>query len=368
MPASQRGSVVKRGNRWAARWYEPDPHDEGNQVRRFQGGFETKSAAREWVDDKVDEVAALRRGDRPRPSEVPTVSDLVDSFLVSHEVDPATTNKLRYELAHAKREFGDRRVDDLKPLELSTWRASLPPRTRHQPFGAFRQVLEEAVSLGLLEANPCARIRNRRVKLDEDREIRPFETWDELEAIGEELHERYRAVPVVLAGTGLRPEELWGLERRDVDRKNGVLSVERVFTQGRLKRCKKSDLQRRRVPLRAKVLEALDAMPTPQRFDGPLFPNHEGERTRHNTFRLRHWDPALRAAGIDHRGVYACRHTFASWSIRAGVQLFYLSRVMGTSITQIGATYGHLVPDSEEYLRGLLDTFDSGIGRGAAHG
>lgn len=43
----------------------------------------------------------------------------------------------------------------------------------------------------------------------------------------------------------------------------------------------------------------------------------------------------------------------------AGVQLFYLSRIMGTSITQIDATYGHLVPDSEEYLRGLLDAYDA---------
>ena len=28
-------------------------------------------------------------------------------------------------------------------------------------------------------------------------------------------------------------------------------------------------------------------------------------------------------------------------------------------MTQIDATYVHLVPDSEEYLRGLLDAFDS---------
>ena len=62
---------------------------------------------------------------------------------------------------------------------------------------------------------------------------------------------------------------------------------------------------------------------------------------------------------VEHRSVYACRHTFASWSIRAGVQLFYLSRVMGTSVAQIDATYGHLVPDSEEYLRSLLDDFDA---------
>jgi integrase len=220
-------------------------------------------------------------------------------------------------------------------------------------------LLEEAVTLGLLEANPCARIRNRRTKLDENREIRPFATWDELEAIGEELHPRYQAVPIVLVGTGLRPEELWGLERRDLDRSAGVLNIERVYTQGRLKPCKKSDLQRRRVPLRTKVLEAIEAMPIPQRFDGPLFPNHDGDYTKHDTFRLRHWTPALRAAGIEHRSVYACRHTFASWAIRAGVQLFYLSRVMGTSVAQIDATYGHLVPDSDDYLRGLLDDFDA---------
>jgi integrase len=353
MPSTQRGSVVKRGNRWAARWY-----DENGQ-RQFEGGFETKSAAREYVDNKVEEVAALRRGDLPRPSEIPTVDALVDGFLVSHEVDPATTDKLRYELAHAKREFGDVRIDQLKPLELSRWRATLPARSRHQPFGAFKQVLEEAVTLGLLEVNPCARIKNKRTKLDEDREIRPFESWDEVEAIGNELHPRYRAVPIVLVGTGLRPEELWGLERRDFDRVAGVLDVRQVYTQSRLKPCKKSELQRRRVPLRGKVLEAIDEMPRALRLDGPLFPGHDGDHVKHNTFRLRHWGPALEAAGIEHRGVYATRHTFAAWSIRAGVQLFYLSRIMGTSVEMISQRYGHLVPDSDEYLRGMLDEFDS---------
>jgi len=356
MPSVQRGSVVKRGSTWAARWYD----DTG--ARKFQGGFATKSEARDWVDDRVEEVAALRRGDLPKPGTLPTVEELIDGFLATHDVDPATTDRMKYELAHAKRAFGDRRIDELKPLELSAWRATLPPRTRHQPFGTFKQVLEQAVTLGLLDANPCGRIKNRRTRLDEDREIRPFDDWAQVEAIAAELTARYRAIPIVLAGTGLRPEELYGLERRDIDRENAVLSVERVFTQGRLKPCMKSDRQRRRVPLRAKVLEALDAMPT--RIDTPiLFPAADGGRIRHATFRLRHWTPALRAAGLDHRGVYAARHTFAAWAIRAGVQLFYLSRIMGTSVAQIDRTYGHLVPDSEEYLRDLLDGYD---GRKAA--
>jgi hypothetical protein len=45
--------------------------------------------------------------------------------------------------------------------------------------------------------------------------------------------------------------------------------------------------------------------------------------------------------------------------------LFYLVRIMGTSVAQIDATYGHLLPDSEEYLHGLLDAFDGVYGLSA---
>ena len=38
---------------------------------------------------------------------------------------------------------------------------------------------------------------------------------------------------------------------------------------------------------------------------------------------------------------------------------------MGTSVAQIDASYGHLLPDSEEYLRGLLDAFDDVYGLSA---
>jgi integrase len=351
MPAIQRGSTVRRGKTWAARW-----RDENDQAC-FQGGFPTKTAARAWLDPVVDKVEALRRGDLALPSEIPTVAELVDRFLVTHEVDPATTDKLRYELKHATREFGDKRLDQLRTPDLAAWRATLPARSRHKLFASFRQVLEQAVTWQLLDRNPTDRIRNRQVKLDESREIKPFASWEEVEAIAAELPPAYKALPAFLVGTGMRPEEALALEWRDIDKQNAVASIERVHSQGRTKPCKKSDRQRRRVPLRAKVLEVLDAHP--HRIDSRLvFPGHDGDYLKQVTFRLRHWTPALEAAGIEHRGVYACRHTFAAWSIAAGLQLFYLSRIMGTSVPQIDATYGHLVPDSEDYLRGLLDNYD----------
>jgi hypothetical protein len=43
---------------------------------------------------------------------------------------------------------------------------------------------------------------------------------------------------------------------------------------------------------------------------------------------------------------------------------------MGTSVAQIDATYRHLLPDSEDYLRGLLDAYDDvrGPSVGSAEG
>ena len=94
-------------------------------------------------------------------------------------------------------------------------------------------MLEYAVAMGLLDRNPTARIRNVRAAVEVKRGQQPFETWEEVEAIAAELDPRFAAIPVVLVGTGLRPEELWALERRDLDLDAGVLSVERVYSQGR---------------------------------------------------------------------------------------------------------------------------------------
>ncbi len=356
MPARQRGFARKRGQSWLAGWYE-----DGKQ--RTRGGFETRTAALDYANVKADEAVArataIRFGDTmpaPTPT-VATINDLVDAFLARHRVDEATVRKLRSQLKHATAAFGDRAPETLQPIELDLWRSQLPALSAHYFFRAFRQVLQYGVDMGLIETNPTARIKNVRASVEVKRGQQPFETWEEVEAIAAELDPRFAAIPVVLVGTGLRPEELWALERRDLDLEAGVLSVERVYSQGRLKDCAKSSRQRRRVPLRRRVVEAIRALPP--RLDTPLlFPAARGGYIDGERFRYRDWSPALRAAGIKHRRVYDTRHTFASWALAGGVQLFYLARIMGTSVAQIDATYGHLLPDSEDYLRGLLDDYD----------
>ncbi len=91
----------------------------------------------------------------------------------------------------------------------------------------------------------------------------------------------------------------------------------------------------------------------PPRVDTPLvFPGTRGGYLDLHNLRARHWKAALRAAGLEYRRPYDLRHTYATFSIAAGVSLFALARRMGTSLQMIDQTYGHLAPDADDYELG----------------
>jgi integrase len=160
------------------------------------------------------------------------------------------------------------------------------------------------------------------------------------------------------AATGMRPGEWVALEHRDIDRAGRVAYVNRSFSKGRLT-TPKTEASIRAVPLQARALAALDALPA----GGPgdlLFAAERGGYLDLHNFRNRNWKPAQIAVGIDpFRRIYDLRHTFATFALRAGISTFELSRYMGASLTMIDRHYGHLARDGREHAIRLLDELNA---------
>ena len=247
--------------------------------------------------------------------------------------------------------LGEKQLADRSPREVYAWRLTIPEGHRFEATQALRQVLNRAVDWGLIDSNQAKRgIRNTPRRA---REKRPFESWQQLEAVAARLGRVYGPMVVFAAATSLRPSELFGLEWRDVDRVAGVVYMRRAYANGRLKHTK-TRLSNRAVPLQAKALEALDRLPPSE--NEILFLNARGGRIDFRGFGRRHWKPAQEAAAVEPlRDLYDLRHTYATFALRAGVPVFAVSRFMGSSIAMIDHHYGHLAYDSPEHAVSLLD-------------
>ncbi len=185
----------------------------------------------------------------------------------------------------------------------------------------------------------------------------PFASWEQVEAVAAELDPVSGPLVVTLAGTGLRAQEAFGAGWRDVDLARRVLRIRRAFADGRLVELPEAALARRVIPLRARVVAALERLPHRR---GILFPAPTGGRMEVDGFCRREWWRALRAAGVGQRALRELRHTYATWSLAAGVDIATLARRMGLTVEQVERTYGGLVASADVYERALLDAFDAG--------
>jgi integrase len=342
MPRATTGSVFRTATGYGIRWPE-----DGRRPQRI--GFATKTEARRWFAANV-----APRLDRGAPSPEITFDAFCDLFLARHgaTVSERTRKTLSERLRPARDTFGGWTLVELEGAadDVARWRAGLPAGSRFRLTGALRQVLGAAVRWRYMTRNPAVEAgRNPQPRVEE---LLPF-TPAEIDALAVELGPVYGPLVVFAAETGLRTNEWVALERRDLDRSGRAVLVERRFSDGTLTPYPKTVGSRRRVPLSARAFEALERLPA--RLDTPLvFPASEGGHIGLDTWRTREWYPALEAAELKQRGPYQLRHTFATEALAAGISIFELARVMGTSVAMIDRTYGHLARDSEQAIRARL--------------
>ena len=345
MPARQRGHARRLpSGAWQLRYYDADGE------RRTGGSFKSKTEALDHYRQKIEPVLG---GGLVAAPEM-TLAELVDVFLERHAQirSAATVRTLRHRLARPLRVFGAIPLRELEGMsgDLADFRATLPARFAHDVMRALRQTFAAGVRYGYMESNPAVAAGAN--PSPTPRPVRAY-TLAELDALDAELGPEYGPLVPLVAATGLRPLEAARLERRDVDRTRRLLTVRGQKTVG----------SRREVPLSRRALAALDRIPA--RLDTPLlFPAPEGGPLNLNNFRRREWLPAVKASGVARPArIYDLRSTFASNALAAGVTVFELARVMGTSGAMVERHYGALIGGAHAGIAGRLDALEAELER-----
>ena len=123
--------------------------------------------------------------------------------------------------------FGDRPIATIRPREVQAWVRSrtevLAPATGEVVYRTFAAILNTAVDDRLITRSPASGVRlPRRTR----HEIQP-PTVEQVEALLDAMPDRYKALVVVAAGTGLRQGECFGLTVDRVDFLRRLITVDR---------------------------------------------------------------------------------------------------------------------------------------------
>ena len=226
-------------------------------------------------------------------------------------------------------------------------------------YGRVKAVFSAAVRDRLIAATPCVDVKRPGVAPASTLEVL---TTEQVLAIAAAVPERYRALVVTGAGTGLRPGELFGLTLDRVDFLRRAVKVDqqlvRTRGQGVELAAPKTPASYRTVPLASAVGDELAAHLArwPADSTGLVFTNERGGPIQQHPFSAV-WETARARVGVPAWATpHDLRHYYASLLIRSGASVKVVQSRLGHASAKTALdTYGHLFPDEEDRTRSVVD-------------
>jgi integrase len=319
-------TVYRRGKTYWVRF-----RANGYHVRR-SAHTSKKAEAAAFLRRLLAEHAAAARGDAPRYR----YSQAIERFFGEATVKPGSLSVYR----NGHKAFGPfaegRYLDEIDRRVLGDFvsarkSAGISDSTIRSNLAYVSSLCAMAVRWGWLDTNPVTAFNKR--SLQTSRRRTRFLTPAELDQLLAHTAPHIRPAIILATETGMRKEELFGLtlSRIDLARREIVLDVT------------KSGLPRR-VPLSDTAMAVIrDLLATRRAPDSPyLFVKADGTRfvDMKNGF-----DAARERAGFSNLRWHDLRHTFASWFVQAGGDLYHLSRILGHASVQMTTRYSHLRTD-----------------------
>jgi integrase len=307
---------------------------------------------------------AIQHGDwrDPQLARIP-FEDYAAAWLESTKhLRPGTLANVESRLRrHILPAFGQHPIGAIAPAAVRVWVAAmidsgLSAATVNATYRTFARIMALAEVDGLITRSPCIGIA---LAKETSRQEMHFLDPDEVSRLAAAVDERYRALIVSAAYTGLRWGELAGLRVERVNFLRGTINVVEALTEvnGHLQFGPTKTGAHRTVSLPGFLIELLaEQVRVYPSAIGLLFTSAEGAPLRRNFYR-RHFKPAVVAAGLpEGLRFHDLRHTCAAMLIAQGAHPKEIQERLGHSTIRLTFDrYGHLFPSLDDRLRDGLE-------------
>jgi integrase len=276
---------------------------------------------------------------------------LIDRYWTHYGIKKRSASREKSVLNGIRSELGRSFVREIDGAAIGGWYENLTgvhdlsPGTAVRHFNVMHHMMEKAATIWSKETgidrNPADQVEVRRPDDQRDRYL----TEDELRRLKQALDEktyckgtkkinktfyRLRLIVLIAVTTGMRVAEIFGLGWRDVMYSEGLLAVRAKLKGGKM----------RYVPLLPEVAGELRRFPAVMGEDR-IFPPEPGARSGRQRVEGS-FEDLLGRAGIEDFRFHDLRHTFASWFMMQGGDLYELAKILGHSNIKMTERYAKL--------------------------
>jgi len=358
--------------------------DQAGKRRDIWRKGDNKSHARELVKDllrKVDESdGAFIEGEKL------SLNDYLDKWLqAAAKPRLAERTFLDYKdllIRYVRPALGNKKLSKVQPLDIQRLYSEmqergLSPRVVRYTHAVLSSSLKQAVKWGLLMRNPASMVDLPKQSRKEMQALSPEDAARFLKAAKDD---RWGVVFSLALITGMRPEEYFGLQWKDIDFDQGMVTVQRTlvwrrkgggwyFGEPKTSRSRRSIpiprfiVQELREHRRHQAEERLKAGPRYSNLD-LVFATAEGGPLLHQNIFRRHFKPLLKRAGLSESiRLYDLRHSCATLLLAAQENPKVVSERLGhATVTLTLDTYSHVLPSMQRAATDKLERLLVGSG------
>ncbi len=316
-------TVYKRGKTWWVRFQH-----EGKRIQRSARTTRKDEALRVLVE--LQEKVKRRQ---PLTHQRHSFEEMAARFVQEHLplLKPKSADGYHIHIRLLLRQFHGLHLDEVGKEQIADYisarrRAGSSSPTIRRHIATLSSMFSRAMGWGWIKENPVRTIDKRAIP-----EARPrvrYLSRKEYRALLQQTAPHIQPIIEIAALTGMRTEEILSLTwlQIDLDRREVTLIRTKTNTP-------------RVVPLSSDAVATFVTTPRHITSKWVFCDQLTGDRYRSIK---RGFKAACARAGIEDFRFHDLRHTFASWAVQSGMDLYRLSRILGHATTQMTQRYAHL--------------------------